>query len=130
MDRRFRAERAAEPLVGAVGDHLVDVHVGLGAGAGLPDDQRELIVEPAVDDLLRRLDDGLGAARVERAKLAIGLRRRALDDGQRADDRKRHELVADAKIVARTLGLRAPVAIGGHFERAERVGFGAGFHLG
>ena len=68
MDRRFRAERAAEQLVGAVGDHLVDVHVGLGAGAGLPHDQRELIVELAVDDLLRGLDDGLGAARVERAK--------------------------------------------------------------
>ena len=63
MHRRFRAELAAEHFVGAVGDHLVDVHVGLGAGAGLPDHQREVIVELAVDHLLRRLDDGVGAPR-------------------------------------------------------------------
>ena len=30
---------------GAVGDDLVDVHVGLGAAAGLPDAERELIVQ-------------------------------------------------------------------------------------
>ena len=88
-----------------------------------------MIVELAVDDLLRRLDDGFGAARVERAELAIGLRRGALDDGQRADDRQRHALVADAEIVARALGLRPPIAIGRYFDRPEGVGFGAGLHL-
>ena len=65
MDRRFCSELAAEPLVGAVGDHLVHVHVGLSAGSGLPHHQRELIVELAVDDFLRSLDDRLGAPRVE-----------------------------------------------------------------
>ena len=44
----------------------------------------KLIVELAVDDLLRGLDDRLGAPRVERSELAIGFRRRALDDGERA----------------------------------------------
>ena len=42
MHRRFRAELAAERDIGGVGDHLVDVHVGLRAGAGLPDQQREM----------------------------------------------------------------------------------------
>jgi hypothetical protein len=56
---------AAEHLDGAVGDHLVGVHVGLGARAGLPDDEREMIVELAVDHLLRGLDDGLADLRVE-----------------------------------------------------------------
>ena len=41
----LRAELAAEQLDGAVADHLVDVHVGLGAGAGLPDVEREMLVE-------------------------------------------------------------------------------------
>jgi hypothetical protein len=72
-------------------------------------------------------DDGAGAARVEQSELAIGFRRRALDDGQRRDDRARHKLVADAEIVARALGLRPPVAIGRHFDRPERCRFRCGF---
>jgi hypothetical protein len=59
VDRLLGAHLAAEHLDGAVGDHLVGVHVGLGAGAGLPDDEREVIVELAVDDFLRGGDDGL-----------------------------------------------------------------------
>ena len=130
MDRRFRAEFLAELLVGAVGDHLVDVHVGLGAGAGLPDKKREMIVELAVDDLLRGLHDRLAAPAVERSKLEIGFRRRALDDGERSDKRARHALLADAEIAARALGLRPPIAVGRHFDGPKRVGFGAGFHGG
>ena len=65
MDRRFRAECAAKPLVRAIGDHLVDVHVGLRAGSGLPDHQRELIVELAGDNLVGDRDDRVGAPGVE-----------------------------------------------------------------
>ena len=85
MNRLLGAELAAEQFVGAVGDHLVEVHVGLRAGAGLPDHQREMIVELAVDHLARGADDGAGAALVEQAKLAIGFRRRKLDDAERAE---------------------------------------------
>ena len=60
----------------------------------------------------------------------IGLRRGALDEGERADQRARHALVADAEIVARALGLRAPIAVGRHLDRAERIGFGAVFGAG
>ena len=119
MDRRFRTQLGAELFVGAIGDHLVDVHVGLGAGAGLPDDERKLIVEFAVDDLLRGCHDRFGASRVERPELKVGLRRRQLDDGQRRDQRARHVFVADAEIQTRALGLRAPIAIGGNLDRAE-----------
>ena len=72
MNRLLGAELAAEQLVGAIGDHLVEVHVGLGAGAGLPDHQRKMIVELAVDHLARGADDGAGAALVEQPQLAIG----------------------------------------------------------
>ena len=37
----------ARQLVAAVGDDLVDVHVGLGAASGLPDHQREVLVQRA-----------------------------------------------------------------------------------
>ena len=126
MDRRFRAELAAEHLVGAVGDHLVDVHVGLGAGAGLPDHQREMVVELAVDHLLRRLDDGAGARASSRPSAMVDLGGGALDDAERADERQRHALGADAEILERALGLRAPIAVGRHLDRAEGVGLGAG----
>ena len=76
MNRLLGAELAAQQFVGAVGDHLVEVHVGLGAGAGLPDHQRKMIVELAVDHLARGADDGAGAALVEQAEFAIGFRRR------------------------------------------------------
>ena len=119
MDRRFGAARAAENLVGAIGDHLIDVHVALGAGASLIDRQREMIIELAVEDFLRRLDDRSCPARIDEAKRAIGLRRGALDDGERHDQRARHYLIADRKIMPRALGLGAPIAVGRHFDRAE-----------
>ena len=42
MHRLLGAQRAADQLDAPVGDHLVDVHVRLGARAGLPHVQREL----------------------------------------------------------------------------------------
>ena len=44
VDGGLAAELAAEQLDGAVGDDLVGVHVGLGAGPRLPDYQREVVV--------------------------------------------------------------------------------------
>ena len=55
----------------------------------------------------------------------VDLGRGALDDAERADDRSRHALLADAEIAARALGLRAPIAVGRHLDRAEGVGLGA-----
>ena len=85
MDRRLGTARAAEDFVGAVGDHLVDVHVGLRARAGLIDRKRKMLVALAVEDFLRRLHDGLGAARVEEAERAIGLGGGAFGQRQRRD---------------------------------------------
>ncbi len=55
-------------LVRAVRDDLVGVHVRLRAAAGLPDDERELIVELARDHLVGRATITLGALRVELAE--------------------------------------------------------------
>ena len=125
MNRLFGAELAAEQFVGAVGDHLVEVHVGLGAGAGLPDHQRKMIVELAFDDLARGAGNGAGAALVDQAELAVGFRGGELDDAERVNDRHRHAVVADAEILPRPFGLRAPVTIGGNLDRTEAVGLGA-----
>ena len=126
MHRLLRALLAAQHLDGAVRDHLVGVHVGLRAGARLPDHQRKFAVVLAVDHLLRRHDDGFGELRIEIAQRVIGLGRALLDDAERADQGKRHALAADLEVAEAALGLRAPILAGGDFDGAERVGFDAG----
>jgi hypothetical protein len=59
VDGLLAAHGAAQNLNGAVGDDLVGVHVGLGAGAGLPDDQREVVNELERGNLLGGLLDRL-----------------------------------------------------------------------
>ena len=50
---------AAAKFDGPIGDHLVDVHVGRGAGAGLKDIDGKLVVEAAVGHLAGGGDEGL-----------------------------------------------------------------------
>ena len=57
---RVLAAGAAQQLQGAVGDHLVGVHVGRGAGAALHHVDDEVAVPVAVDDLLAGAVDGIG----------------------------------------------------------------------
>jgi hypothetical protein len=125
MHRRLGAHRPAQPLDGAVGDHLVGVHVRLRARAGLPHDQREVIVQLPLGDLLGRLDDGRADRRIEFAQRHVGLGGGALDDAEGPDDRQRLSLPSDLEVLQAALGLRAPVPIGGHFDGTEGVGFGA-----
>ena len=64
----------SEQEVGPVGDDLVGVHVRLRARAGLPDDQRKIVIEFTVDDFLRRLIDGAGNVLFQLAERQIGPR--------------------------------------------------------
>lgn len=58
MDRLFGAHGAAQDLDGAVRDDFVGVHVGLGARAGLPNNEGEVVEQLQVSDLLGGLLDG------------------------------------------------------------------------
>ena len=59
VHRRLAADPTAEQLDGAVRQHLVDVHVRLGARAGLPDVERKMVVELAGDRLVGGARDGV-----------------------------------------------------------------------
>ena len=126
MHRALGAELAAEREVGLVGDDLVGVHVALGARAGLPHDQRKLGVELAIGNLGGRGLDRVGELGVQQAELAIGPRRRALDQPQRVHQRQRHPLPADAEVLQGSLRLRAPQPVGRDGDFAHGVGFDAG----
>ena len=62
-------------------DHLVDVHVELGAAAGHPDVQRKHVVVLAGQDLVADLDDQAMYLVVEPLAGVIGVGRRLLQDG-------------------------------------------------
>ena len=86
----------------------------------------KVVVELAVDDLLRGLDDGVGQPHVQLAAFLVGLGAGALDHAERADDGQGLFLPADGEVQDRPLRLRAPVLVGWHLEGAEAVGFGSG----
>jgi hypothetical protein len=63
VDRLLGAHLAAQNLDRAIRDHLIGVHVRLGARTRLPDHQREVVVQLAFDHLIGGLDDGVGQGR-------------------------------------------------------------------
>ena len=130
VDRLLAALGPAQLLVGAPGDHFIGIHVRLGARPGLPDDERELVVEVAAGDFGGGLLDGFGEMRVEPADARVHPRRGLLHEAQRMDDLDRHALaLAEREIADRAFGLRAPIAVAGDLDRAEAVGFGTRDHV-
>src|SRR5690606_17821697 len=97
------------------------VHVRLRAGPRLPDDEREMVVELAIDNLLGRLDYRLSDLPIETAELHVGLSGRTFDDPEGTDYRLWLLLPADLEVGKAPLGLRAPVLIGRNFDRAEGI---------
>ena len=91
----------------------------------MPDDQREFVIELAIDHLLRRGDDGVGEGLIELAEGGIRLRRTLFDDAKRMNERKRHSLAANLEVAEAPLRLSAPVVIGWNIDWAERIGLAA-----
>lgn len=92
VDGRLGAHGAAEDFNSTVGDDLVGVHVGLCAGAGLPDDEGEVVHEFAVGNLLGGLLDGHANLRVE-AKLHVDSGSGTLEDTKGLDDGRGHAVL-------------------------------------
>ena len=119
VHRLLRPEHAAQELDGAVGDHLVGVHVGLGAAARLPDPQWKMLVELACDNFIANLGDQLCFVGGQLAEIVIDQRTGFLEDAESADHLAGHYVVADIEMEQATLGLRAPILVGGHFYLAR-----------
>ena len=119
------AALATQDLARAIRQHLVDVHIGLRARAGLPDHQRELIRMLAGDHLVGRGHDGFCFFLVLQAQRVVDPGRGALDLGQRLDDLARLLFTRDVEVLQGTLCLRAPEFVGRHRDGAEGVALGA-----
>ena len=122
VHRRLAADLAAEQLDRPVRQHLVDVHVGLGAGAGLPDIERKVVVEQAPDRLVGGAHDRAGLPLRQAAGRRIDQCRGLFDIAIGVIDALWHAVVADREMHQAALGLRAPIAVGRHLDFAHRVG--------
>src|SRR5262249_16306938 len=117
------AERLPGNLRAAVGDDLVDVHVELGAAAGHPDVQRELVPVLALKDLVADTDDQVLLSIAESAGLVVDQRGRLLDERVGGDHLPGDQVVADAEMLQGPLRLPPPELVGRDVDRAEAVVF-------
>ena len=120
VDEAPLAALAAEDLAGAVRQDLVDVHVRLGAAAGLPHHERELVVPAAGQHLVRRGHDGARPSRRRGAPSSTWTRATAFFTRTRAWTRASGTRSPEIrKCSSERCGLRAPQALGRHLDRAE-----------
>src|SRR5260370_40715138 len=116
MDRRVASKGSPCKLATAVGDHFVDVHVELGAAARHPDMQRKHVVMLAGEDLVTGLNDQLTALIVKPLAVAVGDGGGFLQSGVGGDHFARNQVLTDAEMLERALGLGAPELVGGDFN--------------
>mmetsp|Transcript_7272 Transcript_7272/g.13084 ORF Transcript_7272/g.13084 Transcript_7272/m.13084 type:complete len:237 (-) Transcript_7272:39-749(-) len=130
VDGVLGADLAAEHLDGAVREDFVHVHVGLGAAAGLVDDEGKVGVELSGDHLVGGGHDGFADVLGELALLHVVLGAALLQGGHAADDGEGHlrGLSADGKVHDRPRGLSTVELVAGDLKRPEGVGLGSSRH--
>ncbi len=109
----------------AVRDHLVGVHVGLGSRAGLEHDERELVVELSIHNVLRGAYDEVDLVGRQLAQLCIRKGGALFEDPERPDDRPVPPVALhpDREIAARAFRLGAPQVLRRHLDVTESVFF-------
>ena len=105
------AASLAGEFAGPIGNHLIDVHVRLGAAAALPARQRKFPIQLSRFHLAGRLADPLAALLIEHAELMVGLGGHALEASDRMDQLQRNWVVADLEAMPGPLGLCPPVTL-------------------
>ena len=125
MHVRVGAACAAEDFRGAIGQHLVGVHVVRRAGAGLIDVDHELIAELPAEHFVRGRDDRVRPSGRQPIELSVRLGGGALDQDGRADEAAGRGQPADLEILSRARRLHAVVGVGGNVEVAEWIAFDA-----
>ena len=121
---RVGALRLAEDLAGAVGEHLVGVHVVRRAGARLIHVDDELVAELARSGFHRPRRGWRRRLRVEPAERGVRFRGRLLHEDGGGDEVGGRAQAADREVLDRARGLDAVVGVGGNLELAERIAFG------
>lgn len=93
MNATLHASLAAQQFGRPVSQHLIEIHIGLRTGTGLPDRKRKFIFVQASKYFVGCRNNGIRLARIEQAQSGIDLRRRALDLCQGQNDLFGHALL-------------------------------------
>ena len=120
----LRAEFTAEDFDRTIRDNLIGIHVRLGTRAGLPDDQREVIIELASNDFITGLDHGRSNLRLQ-TKVQVCLGRRFLEKTESLNHRQWHALLwpTNLEVLQRSLGLCTPVLVRRNLDWPESIRF-------
>ncbi len=98
MHRLLRSHLAARNLDRAIGNDLVHIHVGLCAAPGLPDTQRELVIQLAGDNFIRGLRNQLRQVGRKFSQILIYQCARLLQDSKRSNQLRRHYIASNIKV--------------------------------
>src|SRR6202048_5504509 len=101
MNRPVASERGTGELATPVGDHLVDVHVELGATARHPDVQGKHVMMLTVQNLVAGLHDQLVALIVEPFAVVVGYGSCLLQNGIGGDYLTGNPNPFEAEVVVR-----------------------------
>src|SRR5690349_7331593 len=127
MDRRFAAEGSASNLATAVRHDLVDVHVELSAAARHPDVQREHLLMLAGEELIADPHNQFPLGLLKASAGVVGDGCRPLQDSVGCDHLARDQVLPDAEMLERALGLGAPQLVDWDRHLAKAIGFSTKF---
>src|SRR6266567_7070751 len=125
-----RAAGATQQLAGAVGYHLVRIHIGRGSGTRLKNIQDKVAIKLTVDYFLGGLYNRFGNLCINGAKAFIYLSRSLLDLSKRSNKLSWEAQIADWKIEYGTVGACAPIRMCRNLHLTHRVTLDAGFLRG
>ena len=104
------ADFPAQEFVGAIGKHLIGVHVGGGSRTGLEDVHHKLVIQLTFHHLFGGFFDSVRQGAVQLAKFFVGAGRRQLQHAQGPDIAARESEIADRKIFNSALSLGSPIS--------------------
>ena len=116
------------PLRCQMRNPLVDVHIGLGAAASLPDHQWELRLPPSCPNFPADSGNGIRLRASQLARSCVSHSAGLFEIGKGFDDLFGLTLAADLKMFNTALCLRSPVVLCRHSDLAHGVVFHPGIH--
>src|SRR5262245_10865148 len=123
VHRRLASNWRARELTAAVRNHLVYIHIELGAAARHPHMQREHVVMLAGEDFVAGLNDQLVGLIVEPLAGMVRCGSGFLQDGIGGDHLTRNQIFAGAEMLERALGLSTPELVRRHVNHTEAICF-------
>ena len=123
VDRVFAPYLPAEHLNSTIRDDFVDIHVRLRTTASLPDREREVRVQRAINHLPRGSTDSLRKTRFQQTELGVDMRDGPFNRAECPQSRARDAFVTDMKILKGALRLRTPILIRWDMECAHAICF-------